>query len=94
VGKGGYEGPVLHEDPVRKSIDKEEISRMLDMLEQRLHPSELEAIRLRYHKELAVEDIAQHMGVESKTVTRYVSVGLKKIRDFLQKTEGIIHDHP
>ncbi len=79
------------EDPIRQSIEREESSRMFELIERRLHPSESEAIVLRFKHEMSVEDAAQRMGVESKTVSRYVSAGLKKIRDFLQKTEGVGH---
>jgi RNA polymerase sigma factor (sigma-70 family) len=80
------------DDPIRQSINREETSRMFELIEQRLHPSESEAIVLRYKHEMSVEDAAQRMGVESKTLSRYVAVGLRKIRDFLQKTEGVGHD--
>lgn len=65
----------------------EEAEKMLDHIQALLVHSEAEAIRLRHHCDYSVGEVADKLQVKKRTVSRYVSVGLKKLRQFLKTVE-------
>jgi RNA polymerase sigma factor (sigma-70 family) len=65
---------------------------ILDIIERHLSKTEVKAILLRYQDQYAVEDVAKEMNVKPRSVSRYISVGLKKIRDLLKANEGTDHE--
>jgi len=70
-------------DPESDLIAEEETNRMLELIESRLPGREAEAVGLRYKEELSVPEVASEMNVNNRTVSRYISVGLCKIREML-----------
>jgi len=76
-------------DPHGVLIDLEETCRMLQMIEQRLPSVVAQAVTLRHVREMSVEETADTMGVLPRTVSRYASVGLRKLRGwFVREAEG------
>jgi len=69
--------------PADALIGEEQLDKLLELIKGRLTASESKAITLRYGENHSVSDIAEKMGVKSRSVSRYISVGLKKIRQFL-----------
>ena len=61
-------------------IEREELDRLFALIRERLPGSESEAIALRYRDSNSIKEVAKKMGVEKRTVSSYISVGLKKIR--------------
>lgn len=49
-----------------------------------LAPNEMKALILRYQNGLSLDEIAEEMNLKKETIGRYISVGLKKIRQFLK----------
>jgi RNA polymerase sigma-70 factor (ECF subfamily) len=77
------------QDAVEEGQDEEllvldEVDGMLELMQDRLSQRESEAIRLRFKYHYSNEDAAQKMNVQKETLIRYVSVGLKKIREILK----------
>jgi DNA-directed RNA polymerase specialized sigma24 family protein len=67
--------------PERPVLVKEEVGRALRLIEKGLvKRSEARAIKLRYMNNWGPKDVADEMGVNVRSVSRYVSVGLKRIR--------------
>jgi len=66
----------------------EEAERIFRLIEEQLPHSEAQAITLRYRKDHSIKDVAKKMNVNGRTVSRYVSIGLKKARQFLTMELG------
>jgi len=69
--------------PENSLIAEEETNKMFELIEERLEPRHAQAVRLRYRNNYKIKEIAQKMHVRSESVSRYISVGLGKIRQFL-----------
>jgi len=70
-------------NPKNASITEERYNEALALIKRRLTPTEYKAISLRYEKNNSIEDVAEKMGVNKRTISSYISVGLKKVREFL-----------
>jgi RNA polymerase sigma factor (sigma-70 family) len=64
-------------------IEREELDKLFTLIKKRLPESESKAIALRYRDSHSTKEIAEKMGVEKRTVSSYISMGLKKIRRLL-----------
>ena len=71
------------ESPENGLIRKEETDKIVRFIRRRLRRSEAQAVILRHRNNYKIKEIAVEMGVNNRTVTWYVSTGLKKIRRFL-----------
>jgi RNA polymerase sigma factor (sigma-70 family) len=71
----------------------EEASRMFGLIEKRLPPKEAQALTLRYIESHDTSEVAMKMGVEPRSVSRYVSVGLRKVRGFFKEQEVGVYDN-
>ncbi len=67
--------------PEQELIEVEEITRMFESIRKRLSPTENSAVSLRYKNGYTIKEIAEKMGVKSRSASRYLSVGLRKARD-------------
>jgi len=66
-------------------VDKEEATRALALIESGyLKRSESRAIALRYMDNDKVGDVAKRMDVEARSVSRYISTGLKRMRSLFK----------
>ncbi len=74
TNKNGFENAFL---------EKEELDRLFALIKKRLPNSESEAIALRYRDSHSIKEVAKKMSVEKRTVSSYISGGLKKIRQLL-----------
>ncbi len=64
-------------------IEEEELGKMFALIKGRLRDSESQAIALRYKNKYSIKEVAKKMGVKRTSVSRYISTGLKKMREFL-----------
>lgn len=69
--------------PENALIKMEETDKMFEALEGWLQRRESQAISLRYKDSFDVKEAAKKMNVDNRTVSRYVSSGLSKIRHYL-----------
>jgi RNA polymerase sigma factor (sigma-70 family) len=69
-------------------ITEEEINNVLRVIEGRLKSCESRAVRLRHGKGMSIEEVAGTMRIKRRSVSRYVSVGMKKVRQFLAAEGG------
>ena len=66
--------------PENAAIEAEETERMFRLIQRHLSRSEALAVTLRYKNRQDTKEIAEKIGVKPRSVSRYVSVGLKKLR--------------
>lgn len=69
-------------------IRKEEINKMFKLIEGRLPHSEARAITFRFRNNFNIKEVAKKMHVNNRTVSRYISVGLSKVRQFFSVKKG------
>lgn len=73
---------INNKTPENASIEVEEINRMCALIERQLPRREAQAVIARYGNNCDIKEIAAEMDVDYRTVARYISKGLKKIRQF------------
>lgn len=69
--------------PTDAIVVGEESSSAFRYLTRQLRHREAEAVTLRFRDDCSIADIACRMGVDKRTVTRYLSAGLKRLRQDL-----------
>lgn len=74
-------------DPEKTLAKAEEMDRTFELIERRLQPSETRAITLRYRDDFSIQEVAATMGVDSRSVSKYLYKGLKRIRQLLTVKE-------
>jgi len=75
--------------PENALIESEERAKMFRLIESLLPGSEAEAVVLRLRSEKDIGEIAGRMNISKRSVSRYLCVGLKKIRKFLLEKRGV-----
>jgi RNA polymerase sigma factor (sigma-70 family) len=71
-----------------KTLITEEEDEIFKLIGRCLPSSEAQAIKLRFKNNRDITEIATKMSVDKRSVSRYISVGLKKIRHFLRTRRG------
>lgn len=85
---GNYNYPINTIGVEDALITEEEINNVLRVIEGRLKSCESRAVILRHGKGMSVEEAADIMHIKRRSVSRYVSVGMKKIRRSLMAERG------
>jgi RNA polymerase sigma factor (sigma-70 family) len=67
----------------KRIIDLEEIEKMFTLIEKTLPQNEARAVILKFRDNFDTTKISKRMRIKSRSVSRYVSVGIKKLRDIL-----------
>ena len=80
--------PVAQRRPEAALTDAEELNKMFKLIKDQLTPVEAKATLLRLRHDYDIPEVARRMGVDKKTVTRYISIGLAKLRWFLRRNRG------
>jgi RNA polymerase sigma factor (sigma-70 family) len=74
--------------PENALIETEQTNKMFRLIEGRLRHSEAQAITLRYRNSYNIKEVAKKMHVNNRTISRYISTGLSKVRQFLTVKRG------
>lgn len=69
-----------HEDAHNIMIQAEEVQKMFQLIEEKLPRREAEAVIERYGHGCSIDNASKRMCVSKKTFSRYLCMGLKKIR--------------
>ncbi len=72
------------DNPEKALIRKEETDKIIRLIGRRLRRSEAQAVILRHRNDYGIKEIAVEMGVNTRTVSGYISAGLRKIHHFLR----------
>jgi len=78
-----FTNSINNTSPENALIKKEQLDKMFALIKGRLPNSESQAIFLRYRKHHSPKEVAEKMGVNDRSVSRYICVGLRKIRQLL-----------
>lgn len=73
-------------DPAEKTTRADEFKCVMGIINNRLPAHTATALKLRYKKGLTNSAIAHTMSVKEETVSRYISIGLKELREILKGT--------
>lgn len=79
---------VTHNTPDTVVMDREEVVRLFDLIQSRLSRTEAEAVNLRFREDFTTEEAARRMNIKPRTLSRYVSVGLEKLRQCMSEGQG------
>lgn len=79
--------PVLQESVQNPPPDPEQITEIFGLIRKHLTETQARAVLFKYEQQLEVEEIARRMNVKPRTVSRYISIGLGKLRRFLNKDD-------
>ncbi len=82
-----HESNVNNRSPLDALIEKEDHDRVFERIEAILPETEATAIKRRFGEGDSRTDVARGMGVNPNTVSVYVSLGLKKLRNSLRKSK-------
>jgi RNA polymerase sigma factor (sigma-70 family) len=75
---------VVSDARAEKSLsNKEQAVKIYDLIDQKLPSSESTAVRLRYKENQNISEIAERMNITKRSVARYVSSGLRTIREYV-----------
>ena len=74
--------------PENAFIETEQTNKMFRLIEGWLRHSEAQAITLRYRNSYNIKEAAKKMHVNNRTISRYISAGLSKVRQFLIVKRG------
>ena len=76
----------------KEADSSENVQKIFSLIEKHLSKTEGRAISLRYKKQYAIEEVAKEMNIKPRSASRYISVGLKKIRSLLNMQERADHE--
>ena len=79
--------------PEKKLIETEELEKMFKLIKRELPANEAKAIELRFKYKHDRIKAAKIMGVDPSTISRYVSVGIKKVRNSVDENKGGNYDN-
>lgn len=73
-------------------IKEEWYYKVFEIIGGLLSPNETQAIKLRYKDGFSIDEVAEKMGVKKESVSRYISIGLKKVRQIFDLKRGNYDD--
>jgi RNA polymerase sigma factor (sigma-70 family) len=76
---------VAENRPETGLIDVEETNKMFGLIERHLSVKEALAVKLRFKDNCDTGETAEIMGVKPRSVSRYVSIGLKRVSHAIEK---------
>lgn len=82
-----YEQSERQAEDAGTTLHREQIEEVFALINTRLTPKEADAVIARYKDNLEVEEIARKMNIKPRTVSHYLSEGLKKLRTKLLKDD-------
>ncbi|MFA5251320.1 MAG: sigma-70 family RNA polymerase sigma factor [Phycisphaerae bacterium] len=73
-------------------MEKEQTDRMIALIRKRVTKNEFEAITSRYREGLSVKEVANRMSINNRSVSRYISTGIRKVKQFLVIEQEVEND--
>ena len=74
---------VNNRPPEDALIVKEQAALMIKLIRERVTKNEFKAIASRYSDDMSIKEAAEKMGINNRSISRYVSTGLRKVKRFL-----------
>ena len=76
---------VVQHDPLDCIIQIEERKKMVELIKQHLPPHEANAVIRRCYNGKSTEEVAKEINVNKRSASRYLCVGLKKLRKLIKE---------
>ena len=73
-------------------MEKEQTDRMIELIRKRVTRNEFKAITSRYRDGLSIKEAADRMSINNRSVSRYISTGLRKVKQFLTFAQEVKDD--
>ena len=73
-------------------IWSEEIQKVIQIIKKQLPRREAQAVLLRYSQNLNIGEAAKSMQINKRSFSRYLCMGLKKIREIIQKEKTLVNN--
>jgi RNA polymerase sigma factor (sigma-70 family) len=73
-------------------MEKEQTDRMVELVRKRVTKNEFKAIASRYCDDLSINETADRMNIDDRSVVRYISTGLRKVKKFLAIEQEVEDD--
>jgi len=83
---------VNNKPPLDALIEKEQTARMIELIRDRVTKSEFKAIASIYCDDLPLKEAADRMNINDRSVVRYISTGLRKVKRFLAFAQEVEDD--
>jgi RNA polymerase sigma factor (sigma-70 family) len=83
---------VNHQPPEDALMEKEQIDRMIELIKKKVTKNEFKAIASRYCDDLSIKEAADRMNIDGRSVIRYISTGLRKVKRFLAIEQEVKDD--
>jgi RNA polymerase sigma factor (sigma-70 family) len=74
---------VNNRPPENALMEKEQADRMVELIRKRVTKNEFKAIASRYRDDLSIKEAADRMNIDDRSVVRYISTGLRKVKKYL-----------
>ena len=81
------ENPINNDTPESALIYKETMEKTFQMIEELLPAKQSQAITLKFKDNKSIGKIAKRLKLNKRSVSQYISVGIKKMRQFLSAKE-------
>jgi RNA polymerase sigma factor (sigma-70 family) len=69
-------------------LETELIEKMIGLISERATKGEASAISMRYRENLCIDEVADKMHINKRSVSRYISAGLRKVRQIMSPEQG------
>lgn len=79
---------IIENRPEHVVMEAEEAEKMFELIEKRLPTPQSSALTLMYRRNYSISEVAERMGVTARSVSKYIYVGLTKIRQFVSEEQG------
>ena len=83
---------VNHQPPENALMDKELADKMIELIKEWVTRKEFKAIASRYCDDLSIKETADRMDIANRSVVRYISTGLRKVKRFLAIAQEVKDD--
>lgn len=83
---------IVDSGPDKKIVDMEEYEKMFTLIKRKLPTNEAQAVIFKFRENFDTTTIAKQMGIKSRSVSRYISVGVKKLRHIILNSKGSRND--
>ncbi len=78
---------VNNQAPSDALIDKEQTDKMIKLIRNRVTRNEFRAMDSRFREDLSVKESAERMNVNDRSVVRYISTGLRKVKKYFDNKQ-------
>ncbi len=74
-------------------IEKEQIEKTVELIKKRVTKKEFKAIASRHLEGLTLKEAADIMSINNRSVSRYISAGIRKVKQFLVTEQEVKNDN-